>query len=210
MKNNKSFTEFYTLSERVWHWAQALLMILLILTGLNMHYPERFALFGRMEIAVRLHSALAFILLANAFLGLFYQLSTSGLRKYIPMPMDFTRGSLEQIKYYLWGIFRGAPHPYERTREKRLNPLQKITYFALLNILLPFQILTGILCWGSTRWPETFNSLGGLNILAPAHTLGSYFFLAFLIGHIYLTTTGDTPMSNIKAMITGKEEVHDE
>lgn len=207
---NKKTVEFYTLSERIWHWLQALLMILLILTGMQIHFPDRFALFGNLALAVRLHSILALVLLINAFLGFFYQVSTAGIRRYLPMPMDFTRGSLEQIKYYAWGIFRGVPHPYERTRDKRLNPLQKITYFALLNVLLPFQIFTGVLCWGSTRWPETFSKVGGLPFLAPAHTLGSYLFLAFLIGHIYLTTTGETPLANMKAMITGQEEVHED
>jgi len=73
----------------------------------------------------------------------------------------------------------------------------------LLNILLPFQIVTGVLMWGADRWPATLARLGGLWILAPAHTLGSYLFLAFLIGHIYLSTTGPTPGTLLRAMITG-------
>ena len=41
-------------------------------------------------------------------------------------------------------------------------------------------------------------------MLGPAHTLGSYLFLAFLIGHIYLSTTGPTSMSLLRAeSITG-------
>ncbi|MDP2875454.1 MAG: cytochrome b/b6 domain-containing protein [Holophaga sp.] len=80
------------------------------------------------------------------------------------------------------------------------------TYLSLLNILLPYQILTGLLMWGVTRWPSTFQKVGGLTVLGPAHTLGSYLFLAFLIGHIYLATTGKTPFSLLRAMITGFEE----
>lgn len=201
--------EMYTLSERIWHWVQALVMILLILTGFQMHYPESFPLFGSMAFAVRFHSILAILLLVNAFLGFFYQLSTAGLRRYVPMPVDFTRGSWLQAKYYLFGIFKGDPHPYEKSQRQRLNPLQKVSYFALLNLLLPFQIATGVLCWGSTRWPETFATLGGLKVLATAHTLGAFFFVAFLIGHIYLTTTGHTLWSNMIAMITGHEEISD-
>ncbi len=33
--------------------------------------------------------------------------------------------------------------------------------------------------------------------------------LAFLIGHLYLSTTGHTPLAHIKAMITGWEDQHE-
>jgi thiosulfate reductase cytochrome b subunit len=42
------------------------------------------------------------------------------------------------------------------------------------------------------------------------HTLLSYFFVAFLIAHIYLATTGHTWFAHFKMMITGKERIHDE
>ena len=44
--------------------------------------------------------------------------------------------------------------------------------------------------WGADRWPQLFDRAGGLWLLGPAHTLGSYLFLAFLIGHIYLCHHG--------------------
>jgi thiosulfate reductase cytochrome b subunit len=72
-------------------------------------------------------------------------------------------------------------------------------------VLLPYQIVTGVLMWGANRWPALFEKAGGLRTLGPAHTLGAYFFLAFLIGHIYLATTGQTPWSLFRAMITGYE-----
>lgn len=197
----------YSLSERIWHWLQAILMFLLLFSGFQLHYPDKFAIFGDLNSAIRLHTIFAFILIINAFLGFFYQLSTEAIRQYIPMPVDFTRGIFEQTKYYLFGIFKGEPHPYEKRPGKRLNPLQKFTYFALLNILLPFQIISGLLCWGSTRWPIVFGKIGGLSVIAPLHTLGAYLFLSFLIGHIYLSTTGTTPLSNIKAMINGIETI---
>ncbi len=80
-----------------------------------------------------------------------------------------------------------------------------MTYLFLLNILLPFQMVTGVLLWGADRWPLFLNKVGGLSVLGPAHTLGAYFFLAFLIGHIYLATTGPTPMTLLRAIVTGHE-----
>ena len=48
---------------------------------------------------------------------------------------------------------------------------------------------------------------GGLPLLAPLHTLISWLLAAFVVMHVYLTTTGHTPLAHIKAMITGWEEV---
>jgi thiosulfate reductase cytochrome b subunit len=119
---------------------------------------------------------------------------------------DFTEAALGQARFYLHGIFKGERHPLDADPRRKLNPLQKFTYLALLNILLPFQIVTGVLMWGADRWPQLFDKIGGLWVLGPAHTLGAYLFMSFLIGHLYLTTTGTTPVSLLRAMITGYEK----
>jgi len=200
---------FYTLYERIWHWAQAFGIILLLLTGFQLHYADKFPLFGSLTNAVMLHGIIGFVLLLNAFLGLFYTLTNSKIKHYIPMPQDFMRGMFEQAKYYLWGIFQGDPHPFEKTPDKKLNPLQKITYFFLLNLLLPFQMVTGVLLWAVYVTPDVIENMGGLKVLAPLHTLGAFLFLSFLVVHIYLTTTGHTPLDYIIQMITGYGTVED-
>ena len=105
--------------------------------------------------------------------------------------------------FYLKGIFVGASHPFAKSREHKLNPLQQLTYVGLLNFLFPFQVITGILLWVSGLIPATTQTIGGLAWLLPLHNLGAWMFLTFLVVHLYLTTTGHTVTSNIKAMITG-------
>jgi thiosulfate reductase cytochrome b subunit len=105
------------------------------------------------------------------------------------------------------GIFRRERHPFAKTRQQKLNPLQQVTYFAILNVLLPLQILTGIVMWGAQRWPEIAARLGGLPFLAPFHTLIAWLFAAFIVMHVYLTTTGHTPLAGIRAMMVGWDEV---
>ena len=61
--------------------------------------------------------------------------------------------------------------------------------------------------WGGQRWPEVAARMGGLSLLAPVHGLIGWLFAGFLIMHIYLTTTGHTPLASIRAMIHGWEEV---
>ena len=46
-----------------------------------------------------------------------------------------------------------------------------------------------------------------LGTIALVHTAAAFMMLAFLIGHLYLSTTGHTPLAHIKAMITGWEDV---
>ena len=196
----------YSLHERVWHWLQALALVFLVLTGFALHYPDRFGLFGSMARALTLHFWVGFALIANAFLGLFYHFTAEKYHHFLPRMDDFTEGAVRQARFYLYGIFKNEPHPFETNARHKLNPLQRVTYLSLLNILLPYQIITGVLMWGVTRWPDTFARMGGLRVLGPAHSLGSFLFLAFLIGHMYLATTGKTATSLLRAMVTGHEE----
>ncbi len=88
-----------------------------------------------------------------------------------------------------------------------MNPIQKATYFGILNVLLPLQILTGALMWGVQAMPVIARPLGGLPFLAPFHSLVAWLFAAFILVHVYMTTTGATPVEATEAMITGYEEV---
>lgn len=201
---NDTRPPLYSLHERIWHWLQAAAMLLLLLTGFAIHYPDRFGILGSMANAVRWHSWLAFALIANAFLGLFYHLTAEKYHHFVPRMEDFTGAAIRQVRFYLYGIFHGEHHPLETDPRRKLNPLQKLTYLALLNVLLPFQIVSGVLMWGADRWPQWFKRVGGLWVIAPLHSLGAYLFLAFLIGHIYLGTTGRTPSELLRAMTTGR------
>ena len=201
----------YDAYRRFWHWLQATSIVILLLTGLIIHRPDIFGIFS-FEGVVTLHNILAVILVVNAALSLFYHLATERMREYIPRPYGFFDDSIRQAKYYISGIFKGEPHPFEKRPDDRMNPIQKLTYFGILNVLLPLQIATGALMWGVQKWPEFANAFGGLPILAPFHALLAWLFASFIVGHVYLTTTGATPLEGIRGMVTGYEEVeaHDE
>jgi thiosulfate reductase cytochrome b subunit len=185
---------------------QTTLIVLLLLTGLFIHRPDLFGITFRGLVVV--HNVSAAILALNAVLSLFYHLVSGKVRQFIPHPYGFFDDAISQAKYYLRGIFKREPHPFEKTPEKKMNPLQQITYLGILNVLLPLQGLTGILMWGAQRWPAVAALLGGLEGLAAFHTLVAWIFAAFIIGHVYLTTTGgNKPLDSITAMVTGWEEV---
>jgi thiosulfate reductase cytochrome b subunit len=210
----------YDAYERLWHWLQAGTILLLLFTGLVIHKPDLFGIFSfpylvpdlfgifSFPYLVTVHNVLGFIVLINAALALFYNLASGEIRQYLPEPKGFIARSVKQALYYSRGIFAGEPHPLEKSREHKLNPLQQITYLGVLNILLPLQVITGVLIWGLQEWPAIADSLGGFEILATLHTLVAWTFASFIVMHVYLTTAaGHTPAAGIKSMIEGWDEV---
>jgi thiosulfate reductase cytochrome b subunit len=196
----------YSVYERLWHWLQTFVILLLLFTGLIIHRPDTFGIFS-FRYVVLTHNILAVILAVNAALSLFYHLASGEIKQYIPRPRGFFDQAFEQAIFYLRGIFKGAEHPFEKTPEKKLNPLQQITYFGILNVLLPLIGISGILMWGSQRLPEISIRIGGLTYLAPFHTLIAWLFASFIVAHVYLTTTGPTPLASIRAMMVGWDEI---
>jgi len=196
----------YEAYERFWHWLQTVGIVILLFTGLIIHRPDMFGAFSFRNM-VTVHNVLAAILAVNAGLSLFYHLTSGQIKQYIPRPRGFFDDAIVQAKFYIQGIFKGEAHPFDKTPEKKMNPLQQVTYFGILNVLLPLQGLTGILMWGVQRWPGAADKFGGLPFLAPFHTLIAWTFAAFIVGHVYLTTTGHEPLEGIRGMVTGWEEV---
>jgi thiosulfate reductase cytochrome b subunit len=197
----------YDAYERIWHWLQASAILMLLFTGLIIHKPHFFGMFS-FAYVVQVHNVLGFIVLINAALALFYTLASGTIRRFLPDPQGFLGRAMEQAAFYTKGIFAGEAHPLEKTKENRLNPLQQITYLAILNILLPAQVVTGILIWGMQKSPHLAAALGGLPLLAPLHTFVAWAFATFIVMHVYLTTAaGETPLAGIKSMISGWEEV---
>jgi thiosulfate reductase cytochrome b subunit len=198
--------EIYTAFERVWHWLQALTILLLLLTGLEIHAPDSVRLLG-FSRAAWVHEALALFTIANAFLALFYHLATGAIRQFFPQPRDFFSLAIAQIAYYTRGIFTGAPHPFAHGPESKLNVLQQVTYLGVLNLVLPLQVATGILMWKAQAWAGLVNRLGGLHAVATVHVVCAWLFAAFVVVHVYLHTTGRTPLAHLRAMVVGWEEL---
>ena len=189
--------------ERFWHWMQAFLIFLLAGTGFEIH--GSFSFFG-FENAVRFHNAAALSLIALIVFAIFWHFTTGEWRQYIP-----TREHLRaQIEFYLTGIFRNAPHPTKKTLLSKLNPLQRLVYLSLKLLVIPVMVSSGLLYmvyrYSGPHHIETFQ-IFSLKYVALWHVAGAFVVVAFVIAHLYLITTGQTPTSNLKAMITGYEDI---
>ena len=196
----------YESYRRFWHWLQTLSIVILLLTGLIIHRPDMFAAFSFRGV-VTVHNVIAVILVINGFLSVFYHIATERIQEYIPRPYGFFDDAIVQARYYISGIFQGKAHPFEKRPDRRMNPIQKATYFGILMVLLPLQMLTGALMWSVQEFPVVTNWFGGLPFLAPFHSLIAWTLATFIIVHVYMTTTGASPLEATRAMITGFEEV---
>ncbi len=196
----------YTLYERQWHWIQTVVILSLLFTGLIIHKPDLFGMF-HFAYVVQVHNILAAILVINAFLAAFYHIVSGDIWQYLPQPRGFFYQAYQQAWFYLRGIFRGDPHPFDKNPQRKLNPIQQLTYLAILNIILPAQVITGALMWGAQSYPEITDPIGGLTYLGPIHSLVAWIFASFIIVHVYMTTTGHTALAGIRAMVVGWDEL---
>lgn len=190
----------YSRFERLWHWLQGGLITALLLTGFEAH--GSFSLFGFRQ-AHDIHNWCAWAWVIGSAFMVFWLLITGEWRQYAPT----TRKVAEVARYYLVGIFRGEPHPVPKSLRAKHNPLQRLTYLSLAALLLPLQMATGLLYYSYNSWPEMGLGAWSLGTVAVLHTLGGFALLVFFIVHVYMTTTGHTPLAHIKGMITGWEEV---
>lgn len=189
--------------ERFWHWTMAGAGIALLATGIVIHGGASEG--TGLAKAVWVHNAAAIILMTNAFLGFFYHSATAAIRNFIPESKGLLRRVLEHVDYQTRGIFYGNPHPRNAPGSK-LNPLQQVTYLALLNFLFPLQIVTGVVMWALGEWPALGDRIGALTAVAPIHNFGSWLFLTFFVLHVYLVTTGRTLGEHLVSMLTGYRE----
>ncbi len=196
---------------RIWHWANAFLFIVLIVTGVQIRYLDLFDLMS-FRTAVVVHNWVAFALIANFFLWLSFYLFSEKNKAYQPEfnIVKLFNESLRQAMYYGYGIFRGDPNPHRIDPYYKFNPLQRMLYQILMLLLLPLQFATGILMWDVKRFSSVIDMVGGLRVVDTVHVLIFIFFVFYLCFHPYLATLGHTPTAHIKAMITGWEDVHED
>ena len=202
MAENLTQIYLYTRYERFWHWFQAAMIVVLLITGFEVH--GLFRLLG-FDLAVRVHNFVGIAwLIAFAFF-VFWVFTTGEWRQYVPT----TQKMFAVVRYYAYGIFRGEAHPVPKRKDAKHNPLQRLVYLMLAATLLPVQMLSGFLYWGYNSWADWGLGWLSLEVLALVHMAGAFSILVFLVTHVYMTTTGHTIFAHTRAMITGWEEIEE-
>ena len=191
----------HPLIERVWHWFQALCVVMLIITGIILHWPERFS--GWFNWAVSTHNWFGWGMVVALIVWLVYNLTTGRISHYIPKKGEIPGGMIVQGRFYLFGIFKHEPHPFAPTEDDKFNPLQKITYLGKQAILVPILVISGLMYMYPDFFKVFIDAIGGMKVLATVHFLLGGLFASFLVAHIYLATTGETVGENFKAIVFG-------
>ncbi|QDE45015.1 thiosulfate reductase cytochrome B subunit [Citrobacter sp. CF971] len=181
----------YSLAVRRWHWGNALLFILLLLSGLFGHFSV-----GPVALMVQVHTWCGFALLAFWVCFVLINATSGNGCHYRVKFNGLISRCLLQTRFYLYGIMKGEPHPFAATAESKFNPLQQLAYLAIMYALVPLLIITGLLC----LYPQV---IGAGPVMLVLHMVLAIVGLLFICAHIYLCTLGDTPGQIFRSMIDG-------
>ncbi|MGL4668268.1 MAG: thiosulfate reductase cytochrome B subunit [Saezia sp.] len=185
----------YSKAIRLWHWCNALLFIMLLGSGLMNHFGCVSPL--AMTSLVAWHKVCGYLLIVCWFGFLVVNLLGGNGHHYCIKTQGWSGRAFKQVKFYTVDIIKGADHPFPATQECKFNPLQQVAYLGVMFGLVPLLILTGVLSLN----PEWL--LGFKRWILTAHFMLAMIALFFIVGHIYLCTTGRTTTQTFKSMIDG-------
>ena len=190
---------------RLWHVLNAVLFLVLIITGISMQYTdkENASYVVSFAKAIKLHNFAALILTINFIIFVTGNLLTKNGGYYKISKKNFLEELLIQLKFYSLGMFKGEKHPFPVTEERKFNPLQKVTYVLAMYVAMPLLIISGI----GLLFPEItvskFFGVSGLILTDILHITMGFFLSIFMLIHIYTCTLGASPTSLFWGMISG-------
>lgn len=191
---------------RLWHLFNALLCLILIITGMSLQYSETGSGLIPFKTSVTVHNICGVIL---SFSYLFYFLGnifTLNGRHYRLEPIGLLKRLWKQFYYYAFGYFKKDKPPFPISRLMKFNPLQKVAYTVIMYVFMPILVLTG---WGMLFPEIIFDEFLGVSMFRVTdllHILVAFIVSLFLIIHIYFSTMGHTPTAHFKSIITGYHE----
>lgn len=198
----------YPLWLRIWHWINALACLALIFTGLVMQYAsQEFMLLG-FENAVLVHNTAGILLVVSYPVFLFGNIFTRNGMYYRFNVKTIWGDIIKQMRYYVFGLFKGEESPFPVNTDRKFNPLQKLTYDATMYILYPILMITGLALLFPDIIVYKVYGLSGTFLTALLHTVMGFLISIFLIIHVYFATIGKNPRSNFKSMVNGWTEPH--
>lgn len=194
---------------RIWHWLNALGIVTLCITGIQIRFPEYANIFGTYKAAIKLHDVAGVTVSVSFLLWIFYYLfvARSLVKLYVPNVEDIKRGLFTQAFFYFFYYFLGEKNPHSISLDNKFNAIQKISYLFIMFLFLPLVIVSGLLLMNIAPLRGWIIMIGGIKFLVDAHYLIACSFFAFLCVHIYMATLGHTPFSHLRQMWTGWEEM---
>jgi thiosulfate reductase cytochrome b subunit len=198
-------TYLHPLPLRIWHWLNALLVVVLLITGAQLRIPGIASLRPN-DPALMVHKYAGWAMAVSFVIWLGYGLVSDHLRRHYVMRRRDLKGVFSQARFYLFSIFRGEENPFLPSPEEKFNPLQKLAYGTIMGLLTPVLVVTGLLYSDILFFRKYILLWDIVGVLDAIHVIGAYVFALYLVVHVYMATLGRTAFSHIKAMIMGYEE----
>jgi len=224
----------HRLGTRVWHWLNAIAVIVLLMSGLmvlnahpRLYWGEYGANFDRawLELprfpgwltipstydlagARRWHLAFAWLFVA----GIILFLVTSALNRHLWRDLVPRRSELAPER--IWANIRDHARLKFPSGEAalRYSLLQKLSYaLVVFVLLLPLMILSGLTMSPGmdAAWPWLLDLFGGRQSARSVHFLSAAVIALFFLVHLVMVALAG-PVNEIRSMITGKFRVPEE
>ena len=214
----------HALGTRLWHWVNALSLIVLFMSGLNISNAHRYLYWGEWGFApedawlhvVRFpgwatipgyyslasardwHVLFAWVFAVSLLLFMLTALFNGHFRHDIVTRWkDWRPASIgADIRSHLRGHFEPG--------EGKYNFLQKAAYGMVLFVLLPLMIVSGMAISPGmdAAWPFLTDLFGGRQSARSIHFIVAWALFAFFVLHIVLVLL-NKPGKNVREMITG-------
>lgn len=222
----------HRLPTRLWHWINALTVFVMLMSGLmifNAHPHLYWGQFGAnfdhpwlsfkgrpipgwatipstysLSAARRWHLAFAWLLVPGLILFLITSLSNRhAQRDLAPTPAELKPSNLwHDIKEHARLRFPTGDAAL------RYNILQKISYVAVIFLLLPLMVLTGLTMSPGmdAAWPWLLDLFGGRQSARSIHFICASLLLGFILVHLTMVVLAG-PINEVRSMITGRFRV---
>jgi thiosulfate reductase cytochrome b subunit len=170
---------------RLWHSVNGILCLLLVFTGLMMQYASPVKIIMSLRSVIFIHNSSGIILIIS---WIFFIIA-NGLSKngsyYWPKLILF-KESIVQLRYYVYGMFKGTPHPFKDDPLRKFNPLQQMAYWSTMYILLPLMVITGFMMFNIEELLIDEKRIIIYQVCDFIHISAAFLISVFLIIHLYL------------------------
>lgn len=185
----------HTLTARLLHWTIAVVIGLLIITGLYIRNPLVYSFFASMDAARKLHFIFMFLLISGSIIRVYYTCLNRDYRQVFFRIRDFKQLP-DVIKYYLF-LRDSMPG------KGRYNAGQKVIYNGWV-LLIILQAATGFILYSPDNLINYSNLLGGPVMVRQIHFLITWIFIITIFVHMYMAFLSGWTV--VKSMLTGTKE----
>lgn len=217
----------HALSTRIWHWINAVSVIILFMSGLNISNAHRRLYWGHEGFAPKQawlevprfpgwatipdyyslasardwHVVFALVFGFSLLAFMIFAFANGHMKRDI-----FARAREWKLSNIWHDIVEHLKFNFEHG-DGKYNILQKIAYAGVILVLIPLMIFTGMVMSPGMEaaWPWLTDAFGGRQSARSIHFLAAWGLFAFFVVHVLLVLASG-PIKQIKDMIAGGRE----